>query len=76
MDISVIAGWVGDIFLTASLWEIGNRRRRGFLLCVIGELLWIWRAVSLHAYDLLVVCALFLLLNLRAYALWKIVKTQ
>ena len=64
-------GWLGNIFIVFGLWYIGNQKRWAFLLTTVGEIIWV-----LHSYlggqtDLMVICALFAILQFRSWLKFK-----
>jgi hypothetical protein len=65
-------GWVGDVLLLWSMWEIGNKRRFAHLLTMLGEAAWIGKCllVSPHQWDLAVICGAFFILGLRCWLKW------
>lgn len=65
-----LLGWIGNIFLVWSIWEIGNKRRFAHLLTVVGEAAWIVKSLVLHQYDLAIICCLFLVLAARCWVKW------
>ena len=66
-----IIGWTGSAFLAAGLYGIGNKQRGAFALSIVGESLWIIRGVGMHAWDIVAICIVFLLMAARAYVNWE-----
>lgn len=63
-------GWIGDLFIVAGLWDVGNRARRGFLFSAFGESAWIANACLRSDWALTAICVVFLLMAIRNYVLW------
>jgi len=63
--------WIaGAIELTAS-WCVGNKKRFGFILNIICEVLWIIVAIQSKVYGLLLVVVPAMFINTRNYFKWK-----
>lgn len=62
--------WIGNTFIVAGLWGVGNRNRSAFLLFITGESLWIAASYLRHDWALFSICWVFLLMALRGYWLW------
>ena len=69
--ISILLGWLGNLFIVAGLWGIGNKQRRAFLFSIVGESLWVIKSLSMGLYDLAFICLVFLLLAIRSYRKWS-----
>lgn len=58
-------------------WAIGNRRRFGFVLNILGNICWIIVAIGLRlglfetADGLILVCSILLIVNVRNYNKWR-----
>lgn len=65
-------GWIGNAFIVAGLWGIGNKAREAFLLSVVGESLWIANALSKEPRDwaLASICIVFAAMAVRSYIKW------
>lgn len=63
-------GWIGNAFIVAGLWGVGNKRRGAFILSAVGELLWIANATGRGDWALASICVVFLLMALRSYVKW------
>lgn len=63
-------GWIGNFFIVAGLWEVGNRNRAGFLASIAGETAWIANAYSRGDWALTSICVVFLLMAIRGYIKW------
>jgi hypothetical protein len=65
-----LLGWIGNVFLVWGIWEIGNRHRFAHLLTCVGEAAWIAKSITVGAYDLACICAVFFVLALRCWIRW------
>jgi hypothetical protein len=63
-------GWLGDAFLVFGMYELGNKRRNGFLASIIGEFLWILAASSRHQWDLVAICVIFAVMAAKGFYTW------
>lgn len=63
-------GWIGNIFIVAGLWGVGNRSRNAFLLSITGETFWIANAYLRADWALTSICVVFLLMAVRGYVKW------
>lgn len=66
-----IIGWIGSAFLLAGLAFVGGKRRDGFLLGLIGEVLWVVKAIATDQYDLASICAVFALVYVCNWFRWR-----
>lgn len=71
-----LLGWIGNVFLVWSIWEIGNKRRVAHLLTIVGEAAWIVKSLLVQQYDLAVICTVFLVLAGRCWVKWAPEATQ
>ena len=63
--------WIAGIFELVGLWQVGNHRRRGFLIGALGNMAWIVYVLgSGHATGLMLVVVPALLINLRNWRRW------
>ena len=62
--------WIGNIFIVAGLWGVGNRSRNAFLLSIVGEGAWITEAHRRADWALATICTVFLVMAVRSYILW------
>ena len=66
--ISVLAA----IFELSGLWFLGSKKRLGFILNIVGGLLWILYVVlTKSALGLLLVCSVAFVLNTRGFRNWR-----
>ena len=63
--------WLAAIFELTGDWVVGNRRRLGFLLKLVGCGLWIAVALRTGVYGLLLVVVPALLVNSRNWWTWR-----
>jgi len=60
----------GIIELTGS-WLVGNKRKIGFAINILGNIAWIIVAFKMKVYGLLIVVIPALFINIRNYFKWK-----
>lgn len=63
-------GWIGNVFIVFGLWGVGNKNRRAFLYCIVGEAAWTANAVLKHDWALASICVVFLGMAIRGYVKW------
>lgn len=66
----MMLGWIGNAFIVAGLWGVGNKRRGAFILTGIGEVIWVVRAILQPDYALAAICIVFAVLAVRSYVRW------
>jgi hypothetical protein len=62
--------WIGNGFIVAGLWGVGNRYRPAFLASLVGESFWITASYFRRDWALGSICIVFFLMALRGYILW------
>ena len=63
-------GWIGNLFIVAGLWGVGDKRRHAFLFSIAGEGAWIANAHSREDWALTSICVVFLLMAVRGWIKW------
>lgn len=63
-------GWIGNVFIVAGLWGIGNKARHAFIASVIGEVIWLVKSLYFEQYDLAAMCVVFAALAARSWWKW------
>lgn len=63
--------FIAGIFELFGNWNIGNKRKIGFILNVIGCSVWIYVAFHSRVYGLLIVVVPAIAINIRNYMKWK-----
>lgn len=61
-------------FELVASYVIGNKKRIGFLLNLIGNSIWIYVACRMQIYGLLLVVLPAMVLNVRNYRKWRMIK--
>ena len=64
------AGWIGTAFVMWGIWLTGRKQRSGFIIGVIGGILWAIKAVYTLQIDLITVNMLIILTQLHAWWKW------
>lgn len=67
-----LLGWIGNVFLVWSIWEIGNKRRFAHILTMVGEMAWILKCLmsAPKIWDLALICTIFFILAGRCWVKW------
>jgi nicotinamide riboside transporter PnuC len=63
--------WIAAVFEIVGFWMIGNKRRSGFISCMMCSILWTGVAIQSELYGLLVIAILCFILHVRGYLKWK-----
>lgn len=63
--------WIAAVFEIAGFWLIGNKKRSGFVSCMICSILWTGVALQSNLYGLFVIAILCFVLHVRGYLKWK-----
>lgn len=53
------------------IYLIGNKKQSGFLLAIIGGMIWIVFAILTQTIGLIIANIILIMLNLRGYLKWK-----
>ncbi len=64
-------GWIGSAFLLAGAYGVGHKWRPSFIISFIGESLWCIRAYSQSDWALFTICAVFNVMFLRNWWMWR-----
>lgn len=62
--------WIAAAFEIFGLWLIGNKKRQGFLSCLICSVLWAIVAYQTKLYGLLIIAVLCFGTHIRNYRKW------
>ena len=54
-----------------SLWLVGNKNKAGFILGIVNQALWVWYAIMLKQYGLLVGVIAYTIINIRNLVKWS-----
>lgn len=63
--------WIAAVFEIVGFWLIGNKKRSGFISCMMCSVLWTGVAIHAKLYGLLVIAILCFILHVRGYFKWK-----
>lgn len=63
-------GWIANVFMILGSWNTGNKKRIGFLLIAIGEVLWIIASTLVGTSSMIFICFVFALLAIRNWFKW------
>ena len=62
--------WIAGLFELSGSWTIGNKKKIGFLLNIIGCSCWIIVAFKSKVYGLLLVVIPAIVINIRNFIKW------
>lgn len=62
---------VATVATLVGIYQLGNKKKAGFVVATVGNLLWIGFGVMSHSIGILIVNIAIAVLNLRGYLLWK-----
>ena len=60
-----------SIISLVTLWLIGNKNKAGFILGLLNQILWIWYALMLKQYGLLVGVMAYAVIYIRNLIKWN-----
>ena len=63
--------FIAAFFELSGTYNLGSKRKIGFIFNVIGSVLWIIVALLTHVYGLLLVVIPGIFLNIRGFVKWK-----
>jgi hypothetical protein len=65
-----MTGWFGNAFILTGISAVAYKKRWGFILGIIGNLLWAIRGLSTCQYDLIAIQVIIVLLQGFSYWNW------
>ncbi len=63
--------YVAGIFDISGVWVIGNKNKYGFLLTMLGNILWVAVAFKTGVFGLLIVVVPAIFVNIRNFIKWS-----
>jgi len=63
-------GWIGNAFIISGMLAIAYKKRFGFMLGIVGSLLWCWRGFTTTQYDLLAIKLLVVDVGVFSWCKW------
>jgi hypothetical protein len=66
-----ILQWVGDVFIIAGVWYVGEKKRFAFLLSMIGNGLWLVYCTRAQMLQLGILASVFIWLSFRNWQMWR-----
>ena len=63
--------WIANVLFLIGVLLIGRKKKSGWVVEFVGELLWITRSLESKQWDLLFVCLMFGSLQLWNFWLWR-----
>lgn len=70
MNVTTFLSWVGCVLLLYGLKLIGDKKRSGFWVALVGEALWIAWGIIDHAWALVAMSVVISVMYLRAIWAW------
>lgn len=67
-------GWVGNVFIILGILAIAYQYKVGFILGIIGNLLWCVRGYYTGQYDLITIEVFIVVLQIFSYFNWGRIK--
>jgi hypothetical protein len=64
--------WILSLLSMIMLWTMGNKNRFGPLIGIASQLLWIYYALSLKQYGLLLGTLGYLIIHVRNFIKWNV----
>lgn len=64
-------GWIGSTLLVIGMLMVGQRKRAGFLVGLVGESFWVLQANATEQWDLLVICLIFVGVYAHNWWAWR-----
>ena len=64
-------GWLGNALIISGAWQIGYKRRCGFLIALSGSLFWIAEGSRLGMLDLICIEVIMVCVSLRNFWKWR-----
>ena len=63
-------GWIGNVFLLLSVWNLGHKHRSAFLWSIGGNVFWFAEAIIGCRWDLIFINVVFAIISARNWLLW------
>ena len=64
-------GWLGTVLILLGAWQIGHKKRVGFLWGLLGELAWAAQGAVTGQLDLFLVSLIFVFMHVRNWKKWR-----
>lgn len=63
-------GWLGNVFIIAGLWGVGDKNRRALWFSMAGEVCYIIHCYLVKDWAIFAAAWIFLFMVVRAYVKW------
>ncbi len=63
--------WLAMFLTFIAIWQIGNKKRIGFVLMISGNICWAAIGILTESYAMVVANTVFIAMNSRAIIKWK-----
>jgi hypothetical protein len=68
--------WLAMCLTFTAIYFLGSKRRAGFVLMMIGNLLWCAIGTWAHSYAMIIANLGFLAMNIRGFAKWTLPEAE
>lgn len=55
-------GWIANVFILISMWELGRKKRSAFIWAIVGDSLWVAAGLMRGSWDVASICIVFTLM--------------
>ena len=63
--------WMAMLLTLVAIYLIGNKKKSGFYLMILGNLAWIILGLLTHSLAMIIANLMFAMMNIRAIYLWS-----
>ena len=63
--------WIAGAFTLWAIHALGEQKRSGFVLMIVGNACWIALGVLTDLWGMIILNVVFVFMNLRGYSRWK-----
>lgn len=63
--------WVATVLTMIAIYLLGNKRKVGFVIMILGNLCWVALGVIVHSIALVIANVVFIIMNLRGFVKWS-----
>jgi len=62
--------WIAMLFLFIAMWQLGNRKKSGYIYNAISCILWIFVSIKAHSHALTICNVVIFILCIKGYIQW------
>ena len=63
--------WVATALTMLAIYLLGNKRKEGFVIMIIGNLCWVALGLIVHSIAMVIANVVFIVMNLRGFMKWS-----